>query len=354
MEIKKTLAGIAVGATLLVGGGTVDMVPRETNVMFAYQQEAGVQGSVEYITATGTVISASKQPQYEDTDKDGKISVQVSADTKGNLVFAQIDEAKYKDYDKAGSYLSAEKLTYYITPAEALAESLVEIAQADTVALDSAPGGIPNCSPCTSLTWSHTVTGTNPAIVVSAHDGTAAAWSITGVTYAGAAMTEVGHQGTTQPIWASLWYKTGTTGANNVVISVSASHSLLGGSTSYAGVDQASPIDVHGGATTASTNVTKSLTTTVDNVWLVASISANRTLSPASGSTYRDSCCGYGMYDSNGPKTPTGTYSVGATQSDSTTGAIYALALKPASDAPVSVTNNGCRGELRGVWYCQK
>lgn len=332
---KKTLAGIAAGATLITGGA-VDMVPRESFVMFAYQQTAGAQTSVEYRTATGTVLSVSKQPVYKDTDKNGKISVQVSVDRKGNLVFAQIDEATYESYNRKGAYLFAEKLTYYITPIEALAEATISEAEA-AIALDSAPGSIPNCSPCTSLTWSHTVSGTDPVLVASGHTSGSVANPITGITYAGNAMTSVGAVKTTNNLWAVIYQKTGTTGANNIVISSSASISLLAGAVSYTGVDQSNPVDVHAGATLASTNVVQSLTTTVDNAWLVGAISGNRTLSAASGSTYRDSCCGYGLYDTNGPKTPAGTYSVGATQADTTTSAIYALALKPAS-APAPST----------------
>jgi hypothetical protein len=351
--MDKKLTGIIVGATLLVGGG-VPMVPREAPFMYAYQYQVGSYvPSQDIVTATGTIRMVNDQPQFADKDGDGYVSVKVSFNKKGGKVYEQTDETTYRNMGKKYGAVYNTPVKYTSSLAEMALEAMIPNAEA-AIALDSAPGSIPNCSPCTSLTWAHTVTGTNPALVVSGHTGIYATNPITGITYAGNAMTSVGAQATGVNQWVVLYQITGTTGTNNIVISSSPSIALLGGAVSYTGVDQSSPVDVHGGSSLTSTNVVQSLTTSVDNAWLVGAITANRALTPTASSTYRDSCCGNGLYDTNGPQTPAGSYSVGATQSDTTVSAIYALALKPAAAGVAIIPGSGCFANLRGNFYCKQ
>lgn len=91
----------------------------------------------------------------------------------------------------------------------------------------------------TSRTWSHTCTGSDLALFVNPwhYDGNS---YISGVTYAGASMTLSGSHN----VRVSIYQKTApATGANNVVISSSNYATVLGGgASSWAGVDQTTPL----------------------------------------------------------------------------------------------------------------
>ena len=89
-----------------------------------------------------------------------------------------------------------------------------------------------------SLTYSHTCTGSNGLLLVHATTNTTD--DVTGITYAGAAMTQVTKIQTPSGRWNYLFYKLGpATGANNVVISTSDTPDLiLSYSASYTGVSQ--------------------------------------------------------------------------------------------------------------------
>ena len=96
-----------------------------------------------------------------------------------------------------------------------------------------------------TLTWSHTVGagGVNRIIIV----GVSAALEggvVTGVTYAGQPLTQIGGQTDIDGITrVELWYKVAPpTGANDVVVSLSVSAGVVGGATSWTGVDQTTPL----------------------------------------------------------------------------------------------------------------
>lgn len=93
----------------------------------------------------------------------------------------------------------------------------------------------------TTLTFSHTCTGSDLVLlVVGACISTE---TITGVTYNGSALTQIG---STQSVafggkTLSLWAKVGpSTGAHDVVLTASSSTSIFGASVSYTGVAQTS------------------------------------------------------------------------------------------------------------------
>ena len=116
----------------------------------------------------------------------------------------------------------------------------------------------------TSLTFSHTVgSGSNRLLVVSVHLRDGVGTPVTGVTYGGNALTAVpsgsANSGTGTPenrteLWSLLDPPTGTA---DVVISLSASKNIVGGATSFFGVDQTTPLGtaVAAGANSASPSV---------------------------------------------------------------------------------------------------
>lgn len=96
----------------------------------------------------------------------------------------------------------------------------------------------------TSLTFSFTTSGTNRILFVKSV--TTGGRTVTGVTYGGTAMTEATSQHHTSLNENVYWHylKNPASGANNVVISASASGFIGGGAVSYTGALQTGGVDV--------------------------------------------------------------------------------------------------------------
>lgn len=134
-----------------------------------------------------------------------------------------------------------------------------------------------NCASATgtSLTYSHT-TGSGSDRHLTVVLGTNAATTegnITGITYGGVAMTKIGykkHASFTNHIWV-YYLIAPATGANNVVVSSTASIYLESGCMSYTGVSQTTPVGASGTAEDANgtTTTTLNLTFGASNSWFV-------------------------------------------------------------------------------------
>ncbi len=135
----------------------------------------------------------------------------------------------------------------------------------------------------TSLTFSHTCTGTNRFLVVDVV-GDVTNDTITGVTYAGAAMTLSGKSLVPGNRYHYFWYKLApASGANNVVVSSSSSVLISARSASYTGCNQ-SAVDSNATATTQTNSQLHSVTTTVvADSWLIGSASENQGNVPIAG-----------------------------------------------------------------------
>lgn len=126
----------------------------------------------------------------------------------------------------------------------------------------------------TSLTFSHTCTGSSRILFVMGHDKQTSATVVTGVTYGGAAMTQVNTlagSATQNDRAITLWYLVNpASGANNVVVSASESVSLRFHAVSYTGARQISQPD---GSDTSTGNgvatISTDITTTADNCWML-------------------------------------------------------------------------------------
>lgn len=334
--MKNKLATIAVGASLIIGGGTVDFIDRQGPTLYAYQYIAADYADGKTIdTATGTLSIMNEQPKFSDVDGDGLISVKVTMDKMGVKRYQQTDEGSYRKFAKENLIVTSVPTAYKISLAEAALEELIPTVEAATIAYGSSTGigALPNCASCTSLTYAHDVTGTDPVIVISVQTNIVESYPNFAVTYGGSAATFIAKENENNR-WNSMWVKTGVSGVNNVVITRS-SGTIIGMSASYSGVHQSSPVNA---SSTASQNVVSpslAVTTTVDNSWLVGSWEGNRSMSSwAAGTTERSGCCGYYFFDSNGAKTPAGSYSLGGTQTVSGPVAFIVLALSPTSDSP--------------------
>ena len=118
---------------------------------------------------------------------------------------------------------------------------------------DAASGGTTD-TPATSLTIAHTCAGANGLITVPVQIKNNGSQTVTGVTYNGVALTLKAAVNNGTNIRSELWYLVApATGANNIVITASASTRFTGGGISFNGADQTTPL---GTAATATGNDT--------------------------------------------------------------------------------------------------
>lgn len=208
------------------------------------------------------------------------------------------------------------------------------------IAFDTATdGGLVN--PGTSLSWSHTCTGANLALLVGVRSTTAVTDNVSGVTYNGVSCSLLAHVSGSMGLAraTSLWLLLGpATGANTIVVS-GTSDVIMAEAGSYTGVKQSSQPDATGTNTSFVTAVTVSLTTIADNCWVVAVFGNNGgTPTAGSGTTFRvTSANGIGFGDSNGVVHPAGSYSMTATQAGSSADTGVAASLAPAGGAAPSL-----------------
>ncbi len=194
----------------------------------------------------------------------------------------------------------------------------------------------------TSLTWSHTCTGSDLVLFVGviANDTTDL---VTGVTYNGVAMTLVGKENATTDRWTSLYVLAGpATGTHSVVVSTSSACYITGLSTSYTGGHQTTPIDSHVEAVAGSaSSLTATTTVVASGCWLVGMGRSN--ISPVdagTGTTERAQETDFnsgGLCDSNGT-VGTGSQSLQITFGGSGQGTFVVASLAPAASGDVTLT----------------
>lgn len=168
-------------------------------------------------------------------------------------------------------------------------------------------------SSVTSLSWSHTCTGSNRLLVVGIIGDTTSD-KLTGVTYAGVAMTLIAKLQMPSNTWQYLYYLLNpTSGANNIVATGGSTMNVLGGQgVSYTGVKQSSQPDGYTTATPTATSCVTTITTTADNCWAVTmgrctGVAPSTT---ATGGVNRGVSSYQGMFDSNGVIHPAGSFSM--------------------------------------------
>ncbi len=222
----------------------------------------------------------------------------------------------------------------------------------------------------TSLTWAHTCTGPNRILFVGTNEGANVTQVITGVTYAGVAMTKIRTDSTSNNYHGSLWYLIApATGANNIVITASASRDLVGFGVSYTGASQTAQPDASNGGTFSASTITQAVTTVSDLTWLVGFWVGNRAPLAGASTTIRETLGANAIVDSNGINTPPGSYSLQITQSDTTTSAFTVVSIVPTLPPEVTtqavtsidyttatgngtvVTDNGLTISERGVCW---
>lgn len=167
------------------------------------------------------------------------------------------------------------------------------------------------------LTIAHTCSGTDRILFVAASAVQPVGVSISGITYAGVAMTRVASEVSVQTnVKVTLFYLINpASGSNNIVITSSGSTAgttKRGVGMSYTGARQSGVPDASDteGPTAAAT-ITSTVNTVADNAWLVAAGYGNSAISAGTGATLRNQSNNQlGGFDSNGAKSPAGSHSM--------------------------------------------
>lgn len=186
-----------------------------------------------------------------------------------------------------------------------------------------------------SWTHSHTTSGTDRYLFASIHERNEGEDRITSVTYNGTSMTRIIRLAGQFDAVYLYGLVNPDTGTHNVVANISPTNNVGGNiiTGSYTGVDQSSPLGASGSApTTNATSRTITLTTTVDNSWLISTALNNSTSFSAGTNTslWNNTNVSRVFADSNGPNSPAGDY--GQTLSTSPTSAditMVAAVLQP-------------------------
>lgn len=209
------------------------------------------------------------------------------------------------------------------------------------IAVDSSVSGL-SATPGSSLTWSHTCTGSNRILFVGAVTNEADNTDyVTGVTYNGVAMTRVdsfrsqGQGGTVMYMLVNP-----ASGANNVVVSLSASKNIYGASTSYTGALQTGqPDSNNGNASDPVTTLTVNTTVVLANSWLVSvagrKAGSSDTIAASTNTTSRTVNSYVAIGDSNGGQ------AAGARGQTWTLSGSNGLAVINVSFSPVLDVSNG-------------
>ena len=203
------------------------------------------------------------------------------------------------------------------------------------IAIDATADGFQAAG--TTLTYSHTCTGSNRALLVGLY-----AWNgsftISGITYNGVSMTKLigrgadGSSGTVET-WGLA---NPSTGANNIVITATASGQIFGCSASYTGVDQTTPFpDTETSGTGLSASWSTSITTSVDQSWVFSTGRSPSKAPSASAGTYLRKTNGASgdagwLLDSNGARS-TGSNTLDYTWSGSSTNYWTMTSIAPSS-----------------------
>jgi hypothetical protein len=301
--INKTLTGIAVGATLIISGGAVNLVTvaRPATSWIQYRV-SDYTGYAEVLTATGTLRVVNPIPLFEDSNKDDIISVAISRNKKGDEIYSQITEMQYANLGKKDGYVfnSQYPVIEKITLAEYALEQMIPVAEA-SIAFDSPSGGISGgvVGSATSLTYSFdNVAGDMAIVSVMTSSNTVTA------TYNGVSMVQIDTSTTANRSTVFQKYAPGT-GSKNIVVSMGSASFIYSTVASWSGTNQSDTTDSKNKCNTTGTSLACATTVVDGNSWTILANSENNGNTPVAGtgSTLRAKTGNdqyIGIFDSNG------------------------------------------------------
>lgn len=164
-----------------------------------------------------------------------------------------------------------------------------------------------------TISWSHTCTGSDLKLFVTMSYSLVPGMTVTGVTYNGVAMTQLGSTITAPGGIKSVKYflQNPATGANNIVLNTDNAGDILDcNATSYNGTDTSTAPNLIATDIASGTPTTTTGTTTVNNAWTILLGNGGQTAGTGStkrGSSHAQNGC---IYDSNAAITPAGSYSM--------------------------------------------
>lgn len=348
--MKGTLTKIVVGTiTVISGGAYVPIIPSELEAglpgvpdLRAYQYEAGSDRTDWRLVeenGTTTLKSFGMLPDADFTDEDGNgiISVGVFTSKDGQAVYTKIPDSQYAEMGKVNGSRNNPQKSELVSLLDSLKPKAVEAA----IAFNSTSTSW--VASASSLTYSHTTGGSDRAIVVHVFAFNSAA-TFSSMTYNGTTVTTLGSRvadvansevrlhGIANP----------TTGANNIVITYSASKQIWSSAVSYTGVDQTTPFpDTTVTGTVTGTSLSASITTTVDQSWLVLGGRSPSRLPTAGASTKilvwnTSSPDATWMLDSNGGRS-TGSNALNWSYSPSQTTYYVMSVIAPAAEVATGI-----------------
>lgn len=183
------------------------------------------------------------------------------------------------------------------------------------IAFDADDGSSDTGGAATSLTYSHTCSGTDRILFVSVGLNTNGD-NVTGVTYNGVAMTQIATATANASNRSYLYYLINpATGSNNVVVSLGSASNVYSSSASYTGAKQSTQPDSNATNTTSSTPLTLSTTVVGSGCWIVSTCMDLDGQSPGTGTTGRTGASTAQIGDSNGV-VGSGSQSLGWTVTD--------------------------------------
>lgn len=224
------------------------------------------------------------------------------------------------------------------------------------LAFDATSSGNNGAGSAGPVTWSHTVTGSQPILLVAVDiDRSVGDQTVTGITYNSVALSKVDPTkyaqnaggGTTSRI--ELWYLINpSTGANTISVSLSGSTKMVGIGISYTGVSQttplgtiATPVTYGTGGTSSSFSISE--TTSNSNSWLIAVLTTyGDTISSPSGTQRILNSSGIQTAVQDRTTTSPGSYSLSWTVSNSTLqgGAMLMVELNDANSITTTSTSS--------------
>ncbi len=211
------------------------------------------------------------------------------------------------------------------------------------IAFDAASTGEKTTS-STSITVSHTCTGNNLILFVGVGTfDSSAGQKVSGVTYNGVAMTQIGTRRVAGSLDNTLWYLINpATGTHDIVASYASQNECYLVAASYTGAKQTGQPDATAGnAGQSSTAITAVVTTVADNCWVVMSATCNSLgLAAGASTTMRVSATpndAIGFFDNNAAKTPAGAVTLTATGNTTSNTTSSGASFAPAVSGPTNM-----------------
>ena len=295
-KIKKWFIGLIIGGVALGASINIPIIPVEMQWLGSYEQ-----------------VINNNLPE-DSWNNSPKRFVHVFK-YNNDIVEVEISELEYRKLAEKGARQPEKKKFYNIIKA-------IQKTNA-AISLDSTANGVA-CSACTSITYSHTVSGADRYLFVNVAwgSGSSPRAVVSSVTYNGVALSKIraDNTGGSTTLFNEIYGMTSpTTGTNNVVITMDKGVRVLnGGSISLTGVDQTSPVEANSGTSLNNqTNISTAITTITDGAWVLAGIGTLENLAgctkTSSQTEFYDTETSYSSYyyggggSYYGPKSPAGS-----------------------------------------------